>query len=152
MIISGKDGLHISSDQGKTWRNVKISNDSANALLSNDEHNYTMFLLGDKLAALRSDFPNKNAGNGKLQVSSDGGTTWQNHTSDATLQTLEGISKVLMLNDVLYCSYNGGIMSSVDGGKTWQIILQQTNIQSNMTIELYADEQVMYAISKNMGC
>lgn len=154
IIISGKGGLYSSDDEGQTWKNLNLSKPNMNLLISPEEHSYTIFMLGNQLAALRSDFPNRNAGNGKLQISSDGGTTWQNHKADKALQTLEGVSAILLQNNILYCSHKNGINTSADNGNTWQTILQHIDnqINNNTTLQLYQIKNVFYVVEQNLGC
>jgi hypothetical protein len=154
IVISGIGGLHRSENMGKTWSKLSIAKPNANSLIveKDKDHNYQLFTLGKELAIVRSDYPNKNAGNGKLQVSSDGGLTWHNHTADIVLQKLEGISNVTLYNGILYCSSIDGINSSADGGHTWYPVLQYKNNQPNMSIKLYHDGKTFYAIEQNMGC
>lgn len=152
LIISGKRGLYSSGNEGQTWENLNISKSNLNSLLTHEEHNYQLFTLGKELAILRSDYPNKNAGNGKLQVSSDGGLTWRNHTADKVLQKLTGITNVTIHNGVLYYSNIDGINASADGGLTWYPVLLYKGNQPNMTIKLYHDGKTFYAIEQNMGC
>lgn len=154
IIISGVGGLHRSNDMGKSWTTLSIAKPNANNLLvdRDKDHSYQLFTLGKDLAIVRSDYPNKNAGNGKLQVSSDGGLTWHNHTADKALQKLEGITNITLHNGVLHCSSIDGINASADGGHTWFPVLQYENNKPNMGIQLYSDGKVFYAIEQNIGC
>ncbi len=155
IIVSGPGGLHSSSDNGTTWTRLTINKGATLLKIpssANDEHSYNLIPWGEGIAVIRSDFPDKNAGTAKFQVSMDGGKTWKNHEADSYLSTLEGITSIIFDKGKLYCSYKDGVITSDNNGKSWKPILTYVPSQPNESLSIIKSGEILYCFSASMGC
>ncbi len=125
-VSGGNLGIIMSSDGGRNWRRIAKG---VNGPV--DFH---------QMDASKAD-PNVVYGvYGDLQVSRDGGHTWeQGGMAPDGLIDLAASAKDV---NVLYAATKGGLFASEDGGRTWQIayILKRptTMIQTGMDDQIYA--------------
>ena len=134
------DGLHHSTDGGRTWRPV-----DAEGLTSRDIHALAVLPDGRMLATTNND----------LNVSDDGGRTWRAAFMDAVLPWKYTRSLARLGGDVVLLGggdrppgWQGSIARSADGGRTWARVLPGL---ANSTVWSFAthpaDERLVYAAS-----
>lgn len=152
IIASGKGGLYSSDDSGTTWKKLPIRQDMAFQYIRDDNVSYKLMRFGKGLAALRSETPANKGLPGKLQISMDGGKTWQIPLADDSLKNLEGITTVFFDEGKIYCSFKTGIICSEDNGRIWKTLLRSESTEANTSLLLHLSGGILYCTEAMLGC
>jgi len=130
-VGTGKNGLGVSEDDGKTWAFIKTDKGLAG--------NFVLSVAGDgnKL------YVGANEG-GKISVSEDDGKTWAVRN---TTRIREGgrITSIFAANGMVYVtSYKGGLSISNDGGKTWTYKMKSDGLASDLATSVAVNGNNVY--------
>ena len=123
-IIGSYQGLFISTNSGKTYKQVYAGGSVMKVVESN----------GVLIAT----------GQGGILRSTDDGETWDRVISE------RGVTSIIQTGEYFFCSRVTGIYRSSDKGKTWKLLLPSIK---DMVFNLFVSGNVIYAIpTTNGGC
>ncbi|MEZ4988375.1 MAG: hypothetical protein R2795_25675 [Saprospiraceae bacterium] len=152
LIASGQGGIYSTDNQGHHWRALSTPLDAGFEGLAVDDFAYDLKPTSRGIVAIRSRTPEDKGVAGKVQLSTDGGHTWQLHPADAYLKDLEDITSVIFHQGRIYCSYQGGVICSKDNGQTWDTLLRYDTPKEGMSLQLDVLGDVLYCMEVAMGC
>jgi photosystem II stability/assembly factor-like uncharacterized protein len=154
--VSG--GLWRSRNEGETWKRVSGANDHAAVSCiaqdtRQDKTNTWYYGSGESIGNSASkSFSAYYRGSG-MYKSTNGGTTWQQIPSTATLVNKASAWDFIFAvatdpsrndSDLVYAAVKSGIMRSKDGGDTWQKVLS-SSLDASFTNVMVSGNGVVYA-------
>jgi photosystem II stability/assembly factor-like uncharacterized protein len=171
MFIGTEGGLYKSTDQGKTWKHIRVHGlivkvaESEGVLMAintagitrSTDDGETWDLVVDEqrrgfvVEGIRGGFAvgfDKTAKETrKVRTSYDGGQSWA--SIDAGLPASANIASLIQVGESFFCSHPKGIYRTTDRGNTWELLLPSVQ---DKVFDLSASGNVIYAIARKKGC
>lgn len=152
LIASGQGGVYSTDDQGKHWQALPVPLEAGAAGLTIEDFAYDLEPTPQGVVAIRSRTPRDKGISGKVQLSTDGGQTWQAHPADAHLKDLDNITSVIFHQGRILCSHQDGVISSDDNGRTWTTLLRRDAHEQGTSLQLNLSGDVLYCTEVATGC
>lgn len=142
LFASCSEGLLRSTDGGAQW----------NFIISAKRTSYSIAPIDAGIALMRAGWVKGiEADVSPLQISPDGGNTWQR--MDEGLNNTEVIYCLKQVGNTLLCSHSGGISRSTDGGFNWELVRPIKSTEENPArYELAVSGRRIYAYVRRGGC
>jgi photosystem II stability/assembly factor-like uncharacterized protein len=150
----GINGVHNSSDAGKTWSKVTNiqnlldwhSHDSNVIRLFENENNIYILKRNVENGMMNADT------GGALIYSDDNGKTWKNHQIELHLKAQNDIQNVFFQKENWYYTTKNNLMKSEDKGVTWKNMLHIPLTEKNMSFRVLIAGDKLIVSKQNFGC
>lgn len=152
LIASGQGGVYSTDDQGKHWQALPVPLEAGFEGLTIEDFAYDLEPTPQGVVAIRSRTRRDKGVAGKVQLSTDGGQTWQPHPADAHLKDLDNITSVIFHQGRILCSHQAGVISSDDNGRTWTTLLRRDAQEQGTSLQLNLAGDVLYCTEVATGC
>ena len=151
LVVNGILGLHISTDQGRTWRTPP----SLSALTGDVKNNYSDFFIENNTWYMLKKMEYSEYGTGtknQLVYSTDRGQSWKKHPADTFLKKQKDIYSLVPFQGSWYCSTREGVFSSLDNGTTWKLVLAIPGENPNNVLQVVPVGDQLVAVRTMAGC